>query len=147
MKSIARTTLAVLIALAAAQATAEAQDTKKKPSRNRDKIESEELRSQPSTNLYSMIRSKRPHWLNTRGLSNYATTSGVGMDNSSVSGAAEPEIVVYVDHAKFGSQSILRSLQTDDVELVEYLNSASATQRFGTGHVHGAIVITRRKTN
>lgn len=146
MKTFARTTLAVLAALVAMQATAEAQDAKKK-SRNRDKIEAEELRSMPSTNLYQLIKSKRGHWLNTRGLATMATVSGMGLDGSSVSQTADPEIVVYVDNARYGTQESLRSLQTDDVDMLEYLNGTSATQRFGTGHVHGAIVVTRRKTN
>lgn len=146
MKSIARTTLAVLVALVAMQATAEAQDTRKK-SRNRDKIEVDELRASPSTNLYQLIRSKRPHWLNTRGLATMATVSGTGLDGSAVTATAEPEIVVYVDNARFGTHESLRSLQSDDVDMLEYLNGVAATQRFGTGHVHGAIVVTRRRMN
>lgn len=146
MKSIARTTLAVLVALVAIQATAEAQDTRKK-SRNRDKIEVDELRASPSTNLYQLIRSKRPHWLNTRGLATMATVSGTGLDGSAVTATAEPEIVVYVDNARFGTHESLRSLQSDDVDMLEYLNGVAATQRFGTGHVHGAIVVTRRRMN
>lgn len=146
MKSIIRTTLAVLVAMAAIQSAAEAQDTKKK-ARNRDKIEAEELRSVPSTNVYQLIRSKRAHWLNTRGLATMATVSGRGLDGSAVSAAAEPEIIVYVDNARFGTQESLRSLQSDEVELLEYLNGVAATQRFGTGHVHGAIIVTRRRLN
>lgn len=146
MKTFARTTLAVLVALVAMQATAEAQDTRKK-SRNRDKIEVDELRASPSTNLYQLIRSKRPHWLNTRGRATMATVSGTGLDGSAVTATAEPEIVVYVDNARFGTHESLRSLQSDDVDMLEYLNGVAATQRFGTGHVHGAIVVTRRRMN
>lgn len=147
MKSIIRTTLAVVVAMAAVQSAAEAQDTRKKAPRNRDKIEAEELRALPSTNVYQLIKSKRAQWLNTRGATNYATVSGMGLDGSTVTNAAEPEIVVYVDNARYGTQESLRSLQTDDVEMIEYLNGTNATQRFGTGHLHGAIVITRRRLN
>ena len=147
MKTFARTTLAVLAALVAVHATAEAQDTKKKTRVNRDKIEAEELRAVPSTNLYQFIKSKRGQWLNTRVATNYATVSGMGLDGSTVSTAAEAEIVVYVDNTRYGTQESLRSLQTDDVETIEYLNGTNATQRFGTGHLHGAIVITRRQSN
>lgn len=146
MKSIIRTTLAVAVAMAAIQSTAEAQNARKQ-GRNRDKIEAEELRALPSTNVYQLIKSKRAHWLNTRGATNYATVSGMGLDGNTVTNAAEPEIVVYVDNARYGTQESLRSLQTDDVETLEYLNGTNATQRFGTGHLHGAIVITRRRAN
>lgn len=146
MKSITRTTLAVIVAMAAIQSTAEAQGARKQ-ARNRDKIEAEELRALPPTNVYQLIKSKRANWLNTRGATNYATVSGMGLDGSGVTNAAEPEIVVYVDNARYGTQESLRSLQTDDVETIEYLNSTNATQRFGTGHLHGAIVITRRRAN
>lgn len=147
MNTFARTTLAVLAALVATEATAEAQDTRKKAPVNRNKIEAEELRAAPSTNLHQLIKSKRGQWLNTRGTTNYSTVSGMGLDGSAVSNASEAEIIVYVDNARYGTQESLRSLQTDEVETIEYLNATNATQRFGTGHLHGAIVVTRRRLN
>jgi hypothetical protein len=59
----------------------------------------------------------------------------------------QPMIIVYVDDVPRGSHDVLRSMSTDDVESIERLDAASATQRFGTGHEHGAIVIRRRSAN
>lgn len=56
----------------------------------------------------------------------------------------EAEIAVYFDDVKTGSQDVLRSLSTNAVESIEYLDAASATQRFGTNHEYRAILIRRR---
>ena len=58
--------------------------------------------------------------------------------------AVEPEIAVYVDEVRNGNQEVLRSMSLHAVDSIEYLNASSATQRFGTNHVHGAILVRRK---
>jgi hypothetical protein len=39
---------------------------------------------------------------------------------------------------------MLEQIVASDVKQIEWLSASDATQRFGTGHPHGAILITRR---
>lgn len=145
MKLFARTTVALLLALAGASVTAEAQDKKKKPAYDRNKLTAEEIRAAPATSTYQLIRSRRGNWLSVRGQASMQTVSGTDpYTGGSMKVGAPAEIVVYIDNVKYGSQESLRSLSTEDVDSIEYLNATSATQRFGTGHAYGAILIRRR---
>ena len=147
MHSYVRTTVAVLLALAGVQATAEGQA---KPKADRNKLTSEEIRARPATTVYDLIRSRRPSWLSVRGSATFETRTVQDPFSASrkpMTVPAEPTIIVYVDNVRRGSQEVLRSISTDEVESMERLDAASATQRFGTGHEHGAIVITRRSAN
>jgi len=56
----------------------------------------------------------------------------------------EPAIVVYIDNVRNGTHEALKGIRTDDVESLEYLDSSTATQQFGTGHPHGAIFVRLR---
>lgn len=144
MHSFIRTAVAVVLAVAGLQATAEAQN-KPKQSRDRNRVNVEELRAAPTTTAYEFVRARRAHWLSTRGQATLATRSMTDFTTgeAAVVGVA-PEVAVYLDGAKHGSQDALRSMSTDEIDSMEYLDSSAATQRFGTGHVHGAIVIRRR---
>lgn len=142
MHSLARTAVALSLALAATQATAEAQA---RPRQDREQLTAEEIRARPVSSVHDLIRSRRPHWLATRGSATLRTRSAADpFGGGQVTLAVEPVIVVYVDNVRHGSHEILRSMSTDDVEWIERLDSINATQRFGTGHEHGAILIRRR---
>ena len=144
MHSLARTAVALLLGLAGLQATAEAQA---RPKADRNRLTSEEIRARPGATVHDLIRSKRPSWLSVRGSATFETRTVQDPYSASpkpMTVGAEPQIIVYVDDVRRGSQEVLRSMSTDDVESIERLDAASATQRFGTGHEHGAIVIRRR---
>lgn len=144
MRSLARTAVAVLLALAGVQATAEAQ-TRAKPVQDRNRIDAEEIRVRPVTSLNDLIKSRRPHWLSTRGLATLRTrTTPDLLGGPALTVGVEPAIIVYVDNVRHGSHEVLRSMSTDDVDSLEYLDAMTATQRFGTGHEYGAILIRRR---
>lgn len=144
MRSSVRNAVAVVLALAGLQATAEAQA---RPGTDRNRLTSEEIRARPTTTVYDLIRSKRPGWLSVRGSATFATRTVQDPFSASpkpMTVGVEPEIIVYVDDAKRGSHHVLRSMSTEEVESIERLDPPSATQRFGTGHEHGAIVIRMR---
>lgn len=95
-----------------------------------------------ATTAYEVVRRLRPQWLRTRG-------------QGSMHPAADEGIVIYVDGARAGvipagtmqsaGPNPLETLTTDRVERIRYYGASIATQRFGTGHPHGAIeVVTRR---
>lgn len=141
MSSFPRIAVALLLALAGAEATAEAQ-TRTRPDRNR--ITSEEIRARPVSSVHDLIRSRRPSWLSARGSATFATRTAKDDFNKPVTVGVQPVIVIYVDDMRHGSHDVLRSMSTEDVESIERLDAMTATQRFGTGHEHGAIVIRRR---
>jgi len=105
---------------------------------NRDLITLEEIRESTATDLYHLIRSLRPRWLQTRG----ALTAAV-VETDDGAALANPEIVVYLDGARLEGLAELEGIPTAGVTRVERLNVRDATQRFGTGHPRGAIVISR----
>jgi hypothetical protein len=45
---------------------------------------------------------------------------------------------------RLGDTSTLSSVTASEVKTIEYLNPNDATQRFGGGHTHGAIIVTRK---
>ncbi len=143
MRSFVRTLLALVLALAGVQATAGAQ-AKPKTSQDRNRIDADEVRAQSPGTVYQLVRTRRPHWLATRGLHTMQTRAATTFDGEPTTEALQPEIVVYVENSRVGSQESLRSIHTDEVDSLEYLNAQVATQRFGTGHPHGAILIRRR---
>ena len=146
MRSFVRGALALLLVLAGAQATAGAQD-KPKSLHNRNKIEADEIRAQTPGSVHQLIQSRRPHWLATRGLGTMQTRATLDPVGEATTASLSPEIIVYVDGSRVGSQSVLRSIQTDEVDSLEYLNAQDATTRYGTGHPYGAILIRRRVSN
>jgi hypothetical protein len=144
MHSFARTAVAVSLAVAGLQATAEAQA---RPKADRNRLTSEEIRARPVTTVHELIRSRRPSWLSVRGSATFETRTvqdPYSATRKPMTVGVEPSIIVYVDAVRHGSHEVLRSMSTEDVESIERLDAASATQRFGTGHEHGAIVIRRR---
>ena len=143
MGSFARTAAAVAVALVAAQATAEAQA---RPRMDRSKLTAEQIAERPASNAYDLIKSLRPNWFSVRGSSTLQSRDAADpYSGRSVTVPAQPEIAIYVDEIRFGSQDDLKTMSTTGIESMERLDAVTATQRFGTNHEHGAILI-RRKT-
>ena len=97
------------------------------------------------TTAQDLVQRLRPQWLRGRG--------SVTMNNTQ-----QEAIVVYVDGVRSGQIHVTRTLEASRaagpnplegiaaarVERLVYYGASEATQRFGTGHTHGAIeVITR----
>jgi hypothetical protein len=100
--------------------------------RDANVISAEELANSPQGDLYSAIQQLRPAFLQMRG----ATTLGI---------ASGPEVIqVYVDGILVGDTSVLKQYQARDIKEVRKLSAADATQKYGTNHSQGAILVTRR---
>ena len=97
---------------------------------SRDVITSEELNGIDVQNAYQAVQRLRPNFLQTRG-------------NVSITQGAQP-VVVYVDETRMGGPSALQQIPIAEVKEIRYLNSSDATQRYGTGHTSGAIVVLRK---
>jgi outer membrane cobalamin receptor len=89
-----------------------------------------EIERTAATTVLEVIERLRPNYLQTRG--------AISMTQKDVG------VVVYADGTLLGDVSALSRISAADVKRIEYLSASEATQRYGTGHVHGAILITRK---
>lgn len=96
---------------------------------NADRISREEIEQAGPSNAYDLIRKLRPVWLRWRG---------------STSFTQETDVKVYLDGTPMGEREALRTIDTADIESIEYLDARRATNRYGAGHVQGAILIRTR---
>lgn len=98
---------------------------------NSNRITAEEIDKveQRYDTAYQIVQNLRPLWLRKRG-------------RSSVSNPGE--IAVYVDGARYGTPRSLRDISAIEVESMRFLSPSEATNRFGTGHSHGAILVATR---
>lgn len=119
---------ALLLALSLGVACAPSGAGPGAPSRtDAGRITSTEIESAVFSDAFSLVQALRPRWLRER------TTSMTG----------GPERVrVYVDGLSFGGPESLRQLSLPSLAGLEYLDGPSATQRFGTDHGGGVIVVT-----
>jgi hypothetical protein len=53
-------------------------------------------------------------------------------------------VVVYSNNSRVGGTSALGDIPLSEVRRIEFLDASEATQRFGTGNTHGAILVTRK---
>jgi len=88
-----------------------------------DRIVQAELEAIPQMNAYLAMERLRSSWLRTR------------------SGDAP---ALYVDGARRSSIQELQSIMSSEVGRMERLSAADATNRYGTGHAGGAVLVTTR---
>lgn len=137
-----RAVVVTLLALAAGglSGIAEAQDTSSKkapeapkpPRRSRNLITREEIEEagKGALNAEDLIRRLRPNFLRVPGGQTPGGTAG------------GPR--VYVDNTPLGGTEVLRGIQVDFIGEIAYLDPSEATNRYGTGHQSGAILISSR---
>ncbi|MEX2582600.1 MAG: hypothetical protein WD766_04980 [Gemmatimonadota bacterium] len=97
---------------------------------NPDVITADDLSELSSTNLYEAVQRLRPQWLRTRGISSFG-------------GEPDP-IMVYVDNVRYGEVRELTGFRIEAIEEVERIDATSATQRWGTGHAGGVLLVSTR---
>lgn len=120
--------LIVLLALLL-PACAMKQDTG--PRRSTNVLTADEIADLPVTTALEAVERARPQWLRTR--------------SSPTFESPEPAYpVLYLDGVRMGGVSELRTVDSDSVERMEYLHPSDATNRFGTDHTGGAILVTTR---
>jgi hypothetical protein len=118
---------------AAAQATSPGvtvppqEENAEKPRRDRNQITREEIAERNVSNAYDLVRTLRPAWLRgRRGDSSFARSTAVA---------------VYQEGMRMGGPEALRSIPTASIVSIQYYDAVSATQRFGSDHGGGAIVV------
>ncbi|CAN5772690.1 hypothetical protein BH23GEM3_BH23GEM3_03830 [soil metagenome] len=88
-----------------------------------------QIQESTASNAYDAVRALRPRWLQKRG---------------SQSILLQEDIVVYYDNVRLGAPESLRSIPATGILRMQFIDATSATQRWGTGHSHGAILVTTR---
>jgi hypothetical protein len=91
-----------------------------------------ELASRSALSARQVIEQLRPQFLRIRG----TTTLGNAQTGD--------VIWVYFDGTRMGTLEVLNSIGAHEIREIRYLNPSEATNRYGTGHVQGAILVTRK---
>jgi hypothetical protein len=113
-------------------ATQQSQSSSRTARGSRDKITSEELATIDVQNALQAVQRLRPNFLQTRGGASSSITQG------------PIDVVVYVDQTRMGGPGTLAQIPITDVKEIQYLSATDATQRYGTGHGAGAIIVIRK---
>jgi len=112
------------------------------PSAARRPITADEIEhSGVNGNVYDLVYALRRNWLNFRGFDTLAEGPRSVGDADAGADVGEPNLIIYLDNARLGTTSQLRSLPVAGVIGVRYYNGAEATYRWGAGHQHGAIQV------
>ncbi len=96
---------------------------------NSDLITRAEIEEAGPGNAYDLIQKLRPIWLRWRG---------------STSFTQETDVKVYLDGTGMGEREALRTIDTFNIESIQHLDARRATNRMGSGHVNGAILLITR---
>ncbi len=91
-----------------------------------------EIQASSARNAHDLVQGARPQWLRGRGATSLRDP--------------RPTLpVAYVDGMRYGSVETLRQLPVEGLVRVEYLSGPDATNRFGTGHTGGVILVYTRR--
>jgi hypothetical protein len=104
--------------------------TRRKSDRHQARAEAMVARAIVTTgasNAYELVSRLYPEWLSSRAPSSLVF---------------QTPIKVYVDRVLQGGIEALREIHVDMISSIECLRGPEATQRFGTDHTAGAIVVT-----
>jgi hypothetical protein len=126
---------ALVIAAAPACASSGASGASQSSSSHRgssDRITQDELATIDVQNALQAVQRLRPSFLQNRGGAASSITQG------------PQDVVVYVDQTKMGGPSTLAQIPITDVKEIQHLNGTDATQRYGTGHGSGVIIVIRK---
>ena len=102
------------------------------PQGDRNHIIRAELLEITATDAYEAVRQLRPHWLSTRGA-------------STIRGFSSADVMVHLDDVLLGESETLRQITISSVEEMFYLSASEATTRYGTGYLHGVIIVRTRR--
>lgn len=134
-----RLLVCVFLSTAVSHYPAEAQQART----DQNRIAQAEIEASSASNAFELVRGLRPGWLRTRGIRSLRADT-TRRAEAFTSLPRQGDIWVYVDGVRLGNQDSLRQVSTDEIIALQFLDAPQATTRFGTGHTHGAILITRR---
>lgn len=101
--------------------------------RSANVITADELSQSSAQNLYQAIQMLRPGWFRQR--------TRTSMGGTARTGGANDPLVVYLDNVRYGDVNSLKQLTTTGVTELRFYDPSEATNRYGTGHSQGAILV------
>jgi hypothetical protein len=119
----------LLIGLLAASGCAAAAPGASSPGGNRELITEGDIEQSTATNALDLVQRVRPQWLRSRG---------------QMSIQRPVEVVVYVNGHPSGGARSLADVHIQSIREIRFLSAVEATQRFGTDHGAGAILVSLR---
>ena len=87
-----------------------------------------EIRDVSVDNAYDIVRLLRPEWLRVRPPANLV-------------GVQPQTVPVYLDDFRYGDVESMRGIHVQTISSIRFIPAATATARWGTGHVMGVIQI------
>lgn len=99
-----------------------------RPSSDASVISRAEMEQARYASLYEVVQALRGRWLQTRGPNTLLGRPG--------------EVQVFVDEMRMGGVDALRSLKTDNVVSITFVDPVAAGQRWGGKYAQGTIVVT-----
>jgi hypothetical protein len=112
----------------ATQAAARSSDsTANAPRRSATLITEDEIAKSSARDAHHAVQLLRPDWLRPRGA-------------SSLNGAPA-DVMIYLNGQRFGGSESLRQFQASSIKEMRYISASEATNRYGTGHNSGAILV------
>lgn len=119
--------LVLLLLLAAACGSPPNLETGPMPRRSdSNRLSRDEVVATNTSTAFDAIRMLRPNWLRKRGAMSVTQSS---------------DIMVYLDNVQIGGLGTLQSIPVNSITSLQFLDAPTATQRWGTGHPHGAILV------
>jgi hypothetical protein len=106
-----------------------------------DVITRDEIERSTAGDVYTLVQSLRPQWLRARTVTSTLTRTTVDARGEEFDELAAVPVLVYFDDMRAGDPAALRGVSTTLVQELRYLNPREATQRLGTGHGNGAILV------
>ena len=117
-----------------------------RPMRGRNLISASEIAESGAMNAYELVSTTRKEWLQTRGTNSWAesargSASGAGGATSMSVVPGRDKIIVYYNDVRLGGVEAMRDIPVETLTSVQFFDGRQASMRFGTGHAHGAIVL------
>lgn len=108
-----------------------------------EEITREQIESANATTAHDLVQRYRRAWLQSRG--NQSMREGHTFQGGGVTGPdvqlGVPQRLVYLNNARLGGVGTLRDIPAANIQSIEYYPPGPATQRWGTGHTHGVILV------
>ena len=95
-------------------------------------VTAEQIQETSVSTAHEALQRLRPRWLRSRG-------------QMSVEHPNAGYAVVFVDGVRYGDLRVLREINADAVEEMEFIDARDATTRYGTGYTGGIIMVTTRR--
>ena len=122
--------LALALGLAVTACASGGRTASTSPRRSADVITAEEFGRTQWTNVYDLISSLRPRWLQTRGPDTLNGPPG--------------QVQAHVNESRLGGVDALRQVPVIGVVYIQFIDPNASAARFGLGYGHGTVYVSTR---